>query len=181
MKKSINYNFNKPDYADQYDLKHWNQNTDMLDSILKEQKDSLDTEVKTRSASDNEMATTISNILTGKNIVEKANKDADGNIINNTYQTKANKVNSWSSPTSNDKYPSEKLVKDTLDELKDDITKGAINGIKVNDKALSKDGTSVNFKIKISDGTNVGAIANLNDAGEIIIQLPTKIYGAVFN
>ncbi len=39
MQQSTNYNMNKPDLTDQYDLAHWNQNTDIIDTELKKRED----------------------------------------------------------------------------------------------------------------------------------------------
>lgn len=35
MQQSTNYNMNKPELTDQYDLQHWNDNTDIIDTELK--------------------------------------------------------------------------------------------------------------------------------------------------
>lgn len=44
-------------------------------------------------------------------------------------EDKSNKVSTWSSTTSNTKYPSEKLVKDSLDAKLNSALKGAANGV----------------------------------------------------
>lgn len=41
MQYSENYNMNKPDRADQYNLDHWNENTDIIDTQLKSQEDRI--------------------------------------------------------------------------------------------------------------------------------------------
>lgn len=50
--------------------------------------------------------------------------------LDNIFQMISNKVTSWSQTPSNDKYPSEKLVKDSLDEK---ISKSNISGLIKND------------------------------------------------
>lgn len=134
MKYSVNYNFNKPDYNDQYDLRHWNQNTDKIDSLLKENETSIQAEATARdeavqaeatareTAVQNEsntrqtaLSTLLTNIQNGNVIAGKAKNDEDGNSIKTTYQKISYKKTSWSSTPSNDNYPSEKLVKDTID------------------------------------------------------------------
>lgn len=134
MKYSVNYNFNKPDYNDQYDLRHWNQNTDKIDSILKENETAIQNEAEARieavqseaeareTAVQNEtearqtaLSTLLTNIQDGNVIAGKAKNDEDGNAIKTTYQKTSYKKTSWSSTPSNDNYPSEKLVKDTID------------------------------------------------------------------
>jgi hypothetical protein len=58
----------------------------------------------------------IENFIDGTTPVGKATADGDGNNIVDTYQTKANLVTSFSEIPVDTKYPSEKLVKDYVDE-----------------------------------------------------------------
>lgn len=48
-------------------------------------------------------------------------------------EDKFNKVSSWGATTSDEKYPSEKLVKDTIDDLENDIETGDLDLISNND------------------------------------------------
>lgn len=47
MQYSTNFNLNKPERADQYNLDHWNQNTDIIDSELNALKNITDDTLKT--------------------------------------------------------------------------------------------------------------------------------------
>lgn len=63
----------------------------------------------------------------------------------------SNKVTSWSSPTSNNKYASEKLVKDSLDNKQDTLVSGT--SIKtINNESLLGSG---NLTIESNSGSNV--------------------------
>ncbi len=174
MKKSLYYNLNKPDYADQYDLRHWNENTDLIDRILKNHADAISSEATARTDADMALVTRIDKIVNGDTVVGKANKDADGNIIIDTYQTKSNKVNSWQNTPDNNHYPSEKLTKDSLD-LK-------IEKVRINNTIVQPSDNEVNLTVsfRITDGTNNGATVSMSN-GLVTIALPTSIYGAVFN
>ena len=44
MNYSTNYNMNKPQPADQYNIDHWNQNTDIIDTAMKANADAIVTE-----------------------------------------------------------------------------------------------------------------------------------------
>lgn len=59
----------------------------------------------------------IADIESGAIIVGKATSDADGNNIANTYQTKSNLTTGWGKVLSDTKYPSERLVKTTIDGI----------------------------------------------------------------
>ena len=59
----------------------------------------------------------IADIESGAIIVGKATNDADGNNIANTYQTKSNLTTGWGKVLSDTKYPSERLVKTTIDGI----------------------------------------------------------------
>lgn len=59
----------------------------------------------------------IADIESGAITVGKATNDADGNNIANTYQTKSNLVTGWGKVLSDTKYPSERLVKTTIDGI----------------------------------------------------------------
>lgn len=59
----------------------------------------------------------IADIENGTTIVGKASSDANGNNIANTYQTKSNLATGWGQILSDTKYPSEKLVKTTIDGI----------------------------------------------------------------
>ena len=191
MQQSSHYGFNKPDYADQYDLRHWNENTDSLDTILNNNgispnndanalgnridaektarenadstlqsnitseatargnadtairndigngtlvakkaeqdqdgnnikstyatKDEIDDEVSSRQSVCDALEDAIDDIVDGTTTVKKAYQDKDGNNIDTTYQKTTDRVNSWQSTPDNTHYPSEKLVKDSLD------------------------------------------------------------------
>lgn len=176
MQYSVYYNLNKPDYVDQYDLRHWNENTDAIDTILKNHADLIEAETANRVNAENDINSEITKIKDGTTVVEKAKNDKDGNQIDTTYQKKSYKVSSWGSTPNNDNYPTEKLVKDNLD--------GKVSQIKINGNAINMaSDKSVNiqtsFKIQDSKG-NTGAIVSMSN-GEITIMLPSTIYGAVFN
>lgn len=51
----------------------------------------------------------------------------DLNRIDNIKEDKANKVSTWSNVTNHDHYPSEKLVKDSLDQLQESVVSNAIS------------------------------------------------------
>ena len=117
MQYTTNYNLNKPELSEQYSLAHWNDNMDSIDTQMK-------TEADARSAADTDLGGRIDDIEDGTTMVStseyaisagKATDDSDGNAINTTYQKSANRKSSWSSTPSDDNYPSEKLVKDSLD------------------------------------------------------------------
>ena len=55
------------------------------------------------------------------------------NALKNKFEAKANKVTSWSSTTTDTNYPSEKLVKDSLDEK---ISKSQTTGLMKNDGSV---------------------------------------------
>ena len=59
----------------------------------------------------------IADIESGAITVGKATNDADGNNIANTYQTKSNLTTGWGKVLSDTKYPSERLVKTTIDGI----------------------------------------------------------------
>lgn len=59
----------------------------------------------------------IADIENGTITVGKATNDANGNNIANTYQTKSNLTTSWGQVLSDTKYPSEKLVKTTINDI----------------------------------------------------------------
>ena len=65
----------------------------------------------------------ISQILDGTKTVNKALKDGSNNIISTTYFNKENIVSGWSNDLSNEKVPSEKLVFDTITNLKSEKAK----------------------------------------------------------
>ena len=110
MTESTYLKMNKPEYSDQYDLQHWNENTDIVDGAY------------------NRI------VNTGETVVKKAQQDESGNNIKSTYATKtelstteseintslgqkevtANKVSAWQATPDNTHYPTEKLVKDGL-------------------------------------------------------------------
>lgn len=79
MRHSVHFNMNKPEYSEQYDLAHWNENTDIMDSALYDE--------------------------------QVARIRADG-----LKEDAANKVSSWSDEPNNSRYPSERLVKNTIDD-----------------------------------------------------------------
>jgi len=173
MQQSVYYKFNKPDYVDQYDLRHWNSNTDQLDTILYNNglspnndgnalgnridaeveartnadtllQDNIDNEASTREGADTQIRNDIGD---GTLIAKKAEKDNDGNVIKNTYATKT-------------ALSEEATARANGDNLKVDKT--------------------VQIRISDSDGSHVGNAVSLN--GSIItITLPSKIYGAVWN
>ena len=203
MKKSINYNLNKPDYADQYDLKHWNQNTDSIDSLLKENSENINNEVRNRESAITAVDNKITNIVNGTTIVKKAYNDENNNNIPETYQTKANKVNSWQTEPSDIKYPSEKLVKSSIDgeanvrTIQDNALGARIEAeaksraeadntkleyVMINGTNVSNTNKKANLQVsfKITDGSNYGNVVDMSN-GTVTINLPSKIYGAVFN
>lgn len=77
---------------------------------LTQKVDTIDENV-TRNTSD------IADIENGTITVRKATNDADGNNIANTYQTKSNLTTGWGKVLSDTKYPSERLVKTTIDGI----------------------------------------------------------------
>lgn len=77
---------------------------------LKQKVDAIDGNV-TQNTSD------IADIESGATTVGKATSDADGNNIANTYQTKSNLTTGWGKVLSDTKYPSERLVKTTIDGI----------------------------------------------------------------
>ena len=114
MQYTTNYNLNKPELSEQYSLAHWNNNMDSIDTQMKAEADA-------RSAADTSLGGRINDIEDGTTTVPnatsagKATNDSDDNAINTTYQKSANRKSSWSSTPSDSNYPSEKLVKDSLD------------------------------------------------------------------
>ena len=85
--------------------------------------------------------------------------------LDNIFQYVNDKVTSWSQTPSNDKYPSEKLVKDSLDEK---ISKSNISGL------IKNDGTvDTNIYISASDEcgtfTELQTIINNASSGDTII------------
>lgn len=68
---------------------------------------------KTITVADAHLSTDAVNLKTMK---ENLGKDGEGNNIAETYQTKSNLVTAWGVPT-DDKYPSAKLVKTTIDGI----------------------------------------------------------------
>lgn len=75
------------------------------------------------------------------------------NVIN--AQSVNNKVNSWSPTVTNDKYPSEKLVKDSLDTKADKASTLAGYGIQdvaINNGQISIGGTSITPYVKPANG-----------------------------
>lgn len=190
MKHSTNYNLNKPDYVDQYDLRHWNDNTDIIDSQMKSEETSriqsdatlqqnianeasarqgadttlqgnINDEVNARTNADTQIRNDISDGTLVAKKAQQAQQDEDGSIIKDTYQKKSNKVTSWSSPTSNDNYPSEKLVKDSLDEA---VSSMKLTKIWENPNPNSAY-TATSFTDRIS----------LNNASEFIIEYSLSV------
>lgn len=69
MQKSTNYGLNLPDLADQYNLEHWNENTEKLDLELKKETDSrINTDNQLQSNINNSVSTLRSEISTAKNL-----------------------------------------------------------------------------------------------------------------
>lgn len=128
MNYTTHYAFKKPDYSDQYDLADWNFNSDKLDDELSRidtaltneisnREDAIDHEVGVREDAIDAVTDRIDDIEDGTTTVGKATKayqDEDGTNIKTGYQKKALRT-SWQSTPDNTHYPSEKLVKDSLD------------------------------------------------------------------
>ena len=53
MQHSTNYNMNKPERADQYNIDHWNDNTNIVDTELKRNADAIITETERASNAEN--------------------------------------------------------------------------------------------------------------------------------
>lgn len=67
MQKSTNYGLNLPDLADQYNLEHWNENTEKLDLELKKETDSrINTDNQLQSNIDNSVSTLRNEISTAE-------------------------------------------------------------------------------------------------------------------
>ena len=75
--------------------------------------------------------------------------------LDNIFQMISNKVTSWSQTPSNDKYPSEKLVKDSLDSKQVTLVSG------INIKTVNNESILGNGNIEISVGENYGTFAEL--------------------
>jgi len=114
MQKTVNYNLNKPNYSDQYDLRHWNDNMDIIDTQMKSEETSringlgnlqqaLEGETQSRTSGDTTLQnninlestartnadTAIRNELgNGTLMPKKAECDSDNNVIKDTYATK---------------------------------------------------------------------------------------------
>ncbi len=93
--------------------------------------------------------------------------------LTNWFQTTTNKVNSWSSITSHTKYPSEKLVKDSLD-AKADSTHSQTSATVTESSSLGRLGTSsnatqhdinvaINNLINTGGGSGEAALACVSD------------------
>lgn len=77
MQKSTNYKLNLPDFADQFNLNHWNENTEKLDLELKKETDS-------RINNDNQLQSNINNsVSTLRNEISTAETNAK-NLANAT-------------------------------------------------------------------------------------------------
>ena len=212
MQRTTNYGLNKPNYSDQYDLRHWNDNMDLIDAQMKSEETAriqsdtilqanidseatarqnadttlqgnIDSEASTRSNADTTLQGNIDEEVTARTnadtqiktdlgngtlVADKANKDGDGNVIKTTYEKNANKTDSWGDEPSTSKYPTERLVKASLESEATARTNG---------DALKVDKT---VQVRVSDGSNYGAYVTL-DGSAITIVLPSSIYGAVFN
>lgn len=173
MQKTVNYNLNKPEYSEQYDLRHWNDNSDIIDAQMKAEetariqndalkenlsnkvtsfgstpsdtkypseklvKDNLDlkenhsnlvtsfqttpdnthypSEKLVKDYVDGEISS-LEDAVEDRIIAHGAEYDDDGNFIRDFYEWKNRKVSSWSSTPNDTHYPTEKLVKDSLDD-----------------------------------------------------------------
>lgn len=150
MKHSVNYNLNKPDYVDQFDLRHWNENVDIIDSVLKDNENAINDEVEARENTDAEIVkikngdTIVKNAENAEN-AEKANKDGNG--------------------------------RDIATELDKKLEVVKINGT---DVTVEDKGVNLQVSFRISDGEHTGSSVNMSN-GLVTIQLPSQIYGAVFN
>lgn len=92
----------------------------------------------------------------------------DGSIDQSTYLTShqdisgkedaSNKVSSWSGTTTNAHYPSEKLVKDSLDQK---ISKSSTTGLVRNDGSI--DTTTYLTSADITDKIEISVLANANE------------------
>lgn len=107
----------------------------------------------------------IADIESGDIVVGKATSDANGNNITNTYQTKSNLTTGWGQVLSDTKYPSERLVKTTIDGI---IASGGKQSFVFDTQANFLawiDGTFVR-----PDGKTVG---DVNIADDILIKEQT--------
>ena len=144
MQKTVNYNLNKPNYSDQYDLRHWNDNMDMIDTQMKAeetariQNDALKENLSNKVTSfqstpddthypseklvkdyvDDKDDDLREDIRDGDITAYRAKHDDDDNFIRSYYEHVDRKTNSWRTTPDDTHYPSEKLVKDSLDAIK---------------------------------------------------------------
>lgn len=107
----------------------------------------------------------ISDLTNDSNFVEKSNTSGllknDGTVDTSAYITsssiagkedKTNKVSSWNSTTTNDHYPSEKLVKDSLDGKQATLVSGT------NIKTINNNSLLGSGNITISGGSSVDIV-----------------------
>lgn len=98
--------------------------------------------------------------------------------LKNWFEQTSNKVISWGNTPSNDKYPSEKLVKDSLDEK---ISKSNTSGLIKNDGTIVQSGTGANNwatgNHTHSEYVNPTIIDNLttNDATKVLSAKQGKV------
>lgn len=91
-------------------------------------------------------------------------------------EDKSNKVSTWSSTTSNTKYPSEKLVKDSLDAKLNSSLKGAANGVAELDSSGKVPSSQLPAYVDdVLEYTNKAGFPTTGESGKIYVAKDTNL------
>jgi hypothetical protein len=80
MQYSTNYEMNKPERADQYNIDHWNGNTDIIDTQMKKNADDISDEITRATNAENEISGDLSDEITRATGAEN-DVDAFNNVL----------------------------------------------------------------------------------------------------
>ena len=196
MQKSTNYGLNLPDLADQFNLNHWNENTEKLDLELKKETDSrINNDNQLQSNINNSVSTLRNEILTAetnaKNLANAtgvlpiAKGGTGATDAKNGFMSLANGLVQSQNPQDAEYmiYKSSgnwglytllqfwEYIKTKISSLLG-LTATQYNG---NAKTATKLATTRTINIQDASATNTGTGASFDGSGNATIKLPSTI------